>query len=169
MVDVAVPPVPAASALGKSIPADIPHAVSVSLPRWQDNIDYEEGRLGDVLETGYPRFFIHRSIQKVSCCCPVTSGRNERAAGLTQLESDLLPAGRTCERQVRATARDMPAASDRASGGPLPGVHAGSPRATAIIEQWSAGGAHHAILPRRAKLQREWQLGFLHPLPLYWA
>ncbi|KDN52091.1 PLP-dependent transferase [Tilletiaria anomala UBC 951] len=55
-----------AVAVGKGIPADIPHAVSVSLPTWQDNIDYEEGRLTDVMETGYPRFFIHRSIQKLA-------------------------------------------------------------------------------------------------------
>ena len=52
--------------VGKGIPADVPHAVSVSLPRWQDNVDYEEGRLADTMETGYPRFFIHRSIAKVS-------------------------------------------------------------------------------------------------------
>mgnify|MGYP000156147446 CR=1 FL=1 len=58
--------VPAGVAVGKGIPADVPHAVSVSLPLWQDNIDYEEGRLTELMETGYPRFFIHRSIQKVS-------------------------------------------------------------------------------------------------------
>ena len=52
-------------AVGTSIPPATPHAVSVSLPKWQDNIDYEEGRLADSMQTGYPRFFIHRSIQKV--------------------------------------------------------------------------------------------------------
>lgn len=51
--------------VGMPIPPMTPHAVSVSLPRWQDNVDYEEGRLGDVMQTGYPRFFIHKSIQKV--------------------------------------------------------------------------------------------------------
>lgn len=44
----------------------VPHAVSVSLPRWQDNVDYEEGRLTNIMQTGYPRFFIHRSIQKLA-------------------------------------------------------------------------------------------------------
>ncbi|CAO3692054.1 unnamed protein product [Umbelopsis ramanniana] len=29
--------------LGSTIPANEPHAVSVTLPKWKDNIDYEEG------------------------------------------------------------------------------------------------------------------------------
>lgn len=54
--------------LGHSIPYLTPHAVSVSLPTWQDNVGYEEGdkRVVDSMQTGYPRFFVHRSIQKVS-------------------------------------------------------------------------------------------------------
>jgi hypothetical protein len=53
--------------LGSSVPALTNHAISVSLPLWEDNVGYEEGdkRVIDKLETGYPRFFIHRSIQKV--------------------------------------------------------------------------------------------------------
>jgi cystathionine gamma-synthase len=55
-----------AETLGESIPA-LPHAVSVSLPTWRDNVGYEEGekRVVDAMVTGYPRFFIHQSIQKV--------------------------------------------------------------------------------------------------------
>lgn len=51
------------------MPALTPHAISVSLPTWRDNVGYEEGdkRVVDRMETGYPRFFIHRSIQKVRC------------------------------------------------------------------------------------------------------
>ncbi|UKZ76053.1 hypothetical protein TrVFT333_003749 [Trichoderma virens FT-333] len=51
--------------LGDSIPPDTAHAVSVSLPTWQANVDYEEGdvRVLGRMVTGYPRFFIHRSIQ----------------------------------------------------------------------------------------------------------
>ncbi|KAL7951156.1 pyridoxal phosphate-dependent transferase [Trichoderma barbatum] len=51
--------------LGESIPPDTAHAVSVSLPTWQANVDYEEGedRVLSRMVTGYPRFFIHRSIQ----------------------------------------------------------------------------------------------------------
>ncbi|GAB0131869.1 Folylpolyglutamate synthetase [Epichloe bromicola] len=51
-------------ALGESIP-DTAHAVSVSLPTWQSNIGYEEGQKWVVerMTTGYPRFFIHKSIE----------------------------------------------------------------------------------------------------------
>ncbi|KAH8819616.1 cystathionine gamma-synthase-like protein [Xylogone sp. PMI_703] len=51
--------------LGESIPALTPHAASVSLPTWDSNIGYEEGR-DDVITkmvTGYPRFFIHKLIR----------------------------------------------------------------------------------------------------------
>ncbi|KAI1773708.1 PLP-dependent transferase [Hypoxylon cercidicola] len=51
--------------LGDSIPPNTAHAVSVSLPTWKSNIGYEEGEqwvLGTMI-TGYPRFFIHKSIQ----------------------------------------------------------------------------------------------------------
>ncbi|KAN0061412.1 Cystathionine gamma-synthase [Thecaphora frezii] len=74
MPSLPLPPTPAAPAalpskrdfaVGTSIPANLPHAVSVSLPLWQDNVDYEEGRLSQSMETGYPRFFIHRSIQRL--------------------------------------------------------------------------------------------------------
>jgi cystathionine gamma-synthase len=66
----AAAPAPGAAAqipLGSSVPPHTPHAISVSLPYWDDNIGYEEGdkRVVDRMETGYPRFFIHRSIQKV--------------------------------------------------------------------------------------------------------
>lgn len=57
-----MPPIP----VGESIPPNVPHAVSVSLPRWQDIVDYEEGRLTNTMQTGYPRFFIHHSIQELS-------------------------------------------------------------------------------------------------------
>ncbi|KAK3950206.1 pyridoxal phosphate-dependent transferase [Pseudoneurospora amorphoporcata] len=51
--------------LGDSIPAETAHAVSVSLPTWSANVGYEEGQDWVVkrMTTGYPRFFIHRSIQ----------------------------------------------------------------------------------------------------------
>ncbi|KAK7397832.1 Cystathionine gamma-synthase [Neonectria punicea] len=50
--------------LGESIPPDTAHAVSVSLPTWKSNIGYEEGEQWVVgrMTTGYPRFFVHRSI-----------------------------------------------------------------------------------------------------------
>ncbi|KAI9632491.1 putative cystathionine gamma-synthase [Dioszegia hungarica] len=63
--------------LGSSVPALTPHAISVSLPTWRDNVGYEEGdkRVVDRMETGYPRFFIHRSIQKLAALCVAKFGR----------------------------------------------------------------------------------------------
>ncbi|KAF6789336.1 cystathionine gamma-synthase [Colletotrichum sojae] len=54
--------------LGQSIPPDTAHAVSVHLPTWQANVGYEEGQSWVVnkMTTGYPRFFIHKSIIALS-------------------------------------------------------------------------------------------------------
>jgi len=53
--------------LGRSIPKENIHALSVSLPTWKDNVGWASGDpvVVDQLDTGYPRFFIHRTIQKV--------------------------------------------------------------------------------------------------------
>lgn len=55
------------SPLCSVIPYRTPHSVSVSLPKWQDNVDYEEGkpRVAAKMTSGYPRFFVHHSIQQV--------------------------------------------------------------------------------------------------------
>lgn len=55
-------------ALGQPVPPFTSHAISMSLPTWRDNIDYEEGekRVMDVLVNGYPRFYIQKNIEKVS-------------------------------------------------------------------------------------------------------
>jgi cystathionine gamma-synthase len=57
--------------LGSELPPFTPHAISVSLPTWADNVAYEEGekRIADAMVSGYPRFFIHLSIEKV-CVVP---------------------------------------------------------------------------------------------------
>lgn len=54
--------------LGLAVPPHTPHAISVSLPTWKDNVGYEEGekRVVDSMVSGYPRFFIHLSIQKLA-------------------------------------------------------------------------------------------------------
>lgn len=64
---IATMPVLAESPMGQTVPAFTQHAISVSLPTWRDNVGYEEGekRVIDAMVTGYPRFFIHKSIQKV--------------------------------------------------------------------------------------------------------
>ncbi|KAG1729260.1 pyridoxal phosphate-dependent transferase [Suillus lakei] len=52
--------------LGSAVPPFTQHAISVSLPTWADNVGYEEGekRVVDAMVSGYPRFFIHLSIEK---------------------------------------------------------------------------------------------------------
>lgn len=94
-------------AVGTSIPANLDHAVSVSLPLWSDNIDYEEGRLSKSMETGYPRFFIHRSIQRLaSLLCKKFARPNEACI--------LFPSARIAER-----CRDFMQAQSTSSA-PLP-------------------------------------------------
>ncbi|CRK27340.1 Cystathionine gamma-synthase like protein [Verticillium longisporum] len=70
--------------LGQSIPPDTAHAVSVSLPTWKDNVGYEEGEkwVVDKLTTGYPRFFVHRSIEALAEAIVRTHGRPGQRAML---------------------------------------------------------------------------------------
>ncbi|KAJ1725394.1 Cystathionine gamma-synthase [Coemansia erecta] len=51
--------------LGECVPPSTQYAVSVSLPMWEDNVDYEKGesRVVDRMVSGYPRFFIAKPIQ----------------------------------------------------------------------------------------------------------
>ncbi|TCD64636.1 hypothetical protein EIP91_003838 [Steccherinum ochraceum] len=67
------------STMGSSVPAFTSHAISVSLPTWKDTVAYEEGdkRVLDAMVTGYPRFFIHRSIQKLAGICEHKFGTSE--------------------------------------------------------------------------------------------
>ncbi|KAJ5118538.1 hypothetical protein N7526_010175 [Penicillium atrosanguineum] len=53
--------------LGGTVPPNTDHAVSVSLPTWRANIGYEEGEdwVISKMQCGYPRFFVHPSIQKL--------------------------------------------------------------------------------------------------------
>ncbi|KAF2664906.1 cystathionine gamma-synthase-like protein [Microthyrium microscopicum] len=53
--------------VGESVPPNTDHAVSVSLPTWQSNIDYEEGaeRVLTRMQTGYPRFYVHKCIERL--------------------------------------------------------------------------------------------------------
>ena len=55
-----------ASDLGCALP-NSPHAVSVCLPRWADNVGYEEAdpRVVEKLESGYPRFVLHPTVQRL--------------------------------------------------------------------------------------------------------
>ncbi|KAG8216801.1 pyridoxal phosphate-dependent transferase [Butyriboletus roseoflavus] len=64
--------------LGLAVPPFTQHAISVSLPTWRDNVGYEEGekRIMDSMVSGYPRFFIHLSIQKLANICEQRFGVN---------------------------------------------------------------------------------------------
>ncbi|KAH8106736.1 pyridoxal phosphate-dependent transferase [Cristinia sonorae] len=54
--------------LGVEIPYGDPHALSVSLPTWQDNVAWVSGNEGmfNLMSTGYPRFFVHRMILQLA-------------------------------------------------------------------------------------------------------
>ncbi|KAF9225918.1 PLP-dependent transferase [Gyrodon lividus] len=64
--------------LGLPVPPFTQHAISVSLPTWRDNVGYEEGekRVVESMVSGYPRFFIHLSIQKLASICEQKFGIN---------------------------------------------------------------------------------------------
>ncbi|KAJ7095968.1 pyridoxal phosphate-dependent transferase [Mycena belliarum] len=70
--------------LGFAVPPFTPHAISVSLPTWRDNIDYEEGekRVVDAQVSGYPRFFIHLSIRKLARLCEQKFGARDESCML---------------------------------------------------------------------------------------
>lgn len=63
--------------VGCPIPANTPHAVSVTLPSWAANIAYEEGEawVADKMTSGYPRFFIHHKIKELCKRVEDTYGR----------------------------------------------------------------------------------------------
>src|SRR5947209_4009730 len=56
--------------LGRPIP-DERHAVSVCLPRWRDNVGYEEGdpAVTGAMQCGYPRFFFHPDTARLFAEC----------------------------------------------------------------------------------------------------
>ncbi|KAI6040875.1 pyridoxal phosphate-dependent transferase [Pisolithus marmoratus] len=53
--------------LGWPLPVVL-HAITVSIPTWSNNVGYltHQTPIVDAMSTGYPRFFIHRSIQKLA-------------------------------------------------------------------------------------------------------
>jgi len=65
-----------AAALGAPIPYLNSHALSVSLPTWEDNVGWSSGDscTVDAMSTGYPRFFVHRTIQNLASDCLKKAG-----------------------------------------------------------------------------------------------
>lgn len=53
--------------LGNSLPLNNPHAVSVSLPKLEDVIGYEENNPETIaqLKNGYPRFFKNKLVSQL--------------------------------------------------------------------------------------------------------
>ncbi|KAF2169532.1 hypothetical protein M409DRAFT_64646 [Zasmidium cellare ATCC 36951] len=72
-------PLPFNQTLGETIPPDTPHAVSVSLPTWLSNVGYEEGEdwVVQKMQCGYPRFFIHKLIQKLAASIVAAHGSSD--------------------------------------------------------------------------------------------
>ncbi|KAI8939655.1 hypothetical protein NX059_003412 [Plenodomus lindquistii] len=70
--------------VGDSLPPATEHAVSVSLPTWRANVGYEEGEewVMSKLKTGYPRFFIHKLIQRFATAILEKHGREGEGAML---------------------------------------------------------------------------------------
>ncbi|KAM0787655.1 hypothetical protein ACM66B_003719 [Microbotryomycetes sp. NB124-2] len=86
-------PAPPDCPLGSTVPFMTPHAVSVSLPKWADNVDYEEGheRIKHAMTSGYPRFFIHHQIEQLSKLVRARFGRSDELC-------ILLPTRKTAQR-----------------------------------------------------------------------
>jgi cystathionine gamma-synthase len=62
--------------LGRPIP-NSPHAVSVCLPTWADNVGYEKAdpRVTGRMQCGYPRFFLHPSVVRLFQACEARFAR----------------------------------------------------------------------------------------------
>ena len=67
--------------LGQPIPAER-HAVSVCLPRWRDNVGYEEGDQAVIgaMQCGYPRFFFHPDTARLFAECEQRMARSGECA-----------------------------------------------------------------------------------------
>lgn len=70
--------------VGESLPPATEHAVSVSLPTWRANVGYEEGEEWVIskMKTGYPRFFIHKVIERFAAVIAERYGREGEGAML---------------------------------------------------------------------------------------
>ncbi|EGE80260.1 cystathionine gamma-synthase [Blastomyces dermatitidis ATCC 18188] len=91
--------------VGGSVPPETDHAVSVSLPTWRANVGYEEGEkwVTDAMESGYPRFFIHKSIQAL------VAEVVRRFGTPGEDSATLFPSRKTAERCYQFMASRLPA------------------------------------------------------------
>ncbi|KXL49832.1 hypothetical protein M433DRAFT_132520 [Acidomyces richmondensis BFW] len=103
-----MPGLPFNNTLGETIPPDTPHAVSVSLPTWQSNVGYEEGEswVLDKMQCGYPRFFIHKSIERLALCIV------EKHCSFDSETAMLFPSRRCATRCVEFMKKQAPNSDD---------------------------------------------------------
>lgn len=85
--------------------------MSVSLPTWESNVGYEEGEEWVIsrMKTGYPRFFIHMSIQKLASTILSKFGQPGE-------EAMLFPTSRIatrCYQFIKTTSQTTPAPTIR--------------------------------------------------------
>ncbi|KAL9057854.1 MAG: hypothetical protein Q9162_002084 [Coniocarpon cinnabarinum] len=109
------------SPLGQPIPADTPHAVSVSLPTWRSNVGYEEGQewVTAKMQTGYPRFFVQKPITALAELILRLHGRCNEGAILFPCPG---AAARFCAFVKKHGAPDDAAAIRTLNFAPVPGV-----------------------------------------------
>jgi cystathionine gamma-synthase len=126
------------SSLGNPLP-DSPHAVSVSLPRWQDVIGYEEKKpeVVDRLALGYPRFVVHPLVLDLA---------KRIGQGMTCLPFPSLAVAKTGAAYVRHAARTT---ANIALGNGVFGVVTNEAGAAALKEFWQHAG--FIVSSRRAE------------------
>ncbi|MBX3436421.1 MAG: PLP-dependent transferase [Planctomycetaceae bacterium] len=95
--------------LGRPIP-DSPHAVSVCLPTWRDNIGYEEGepRVTSRLRAGYPRFVFNPLCSQLFADCRNRFAREAEACQVYPTRAAAERFGRYFESKTGTTARVVP-------------------------------------------------------------
>lgn len=129
--------------LGQPIP-DERHAVSVCLPRWRDNVGYEEGdpAVTDAMQCGYPRFFIHPDTARLFEAC-------EQQLGVDADECCFaFPTSRVAERCAAFVRRhaDCPASVVACFGGDVHAVRLPSEARATAKAFWQHSGE---IVPSR--------------------
>ncbi|KAG0332240.1 hypothetical protein BG004_001328 [Podila humilis] len=74
---------PQQAPLGSPVP-NVPHAISVSLPTFKDNVDYEEAapRVVQAMVSGYPRFFVSLKVKELIAICEAKYGNPNEASFL---------------------------------------------------------------------------------------
>lgn len=111
--------------LGEPIPPS-PHAVSVCLPTWRDNVGYEEGepRVHETLTTGYPRFVYNRLCRDLFDACEDRFARDGEACLAFVSESAAERFRRYLHDQVGCSGRIHPLGIHRVHAVSFPREHA---------------------------------------------